>query len=184
MSMKKSLVASLGMSVVLGSLILACGSSSGTSTDGMGGESTGTGGASASGGASSGGSSSSGGSANSGGSSSGGTNSGTGGETSANDFNTATIDGVGTVIVNADGHTLYTFANDVKGGEGTGVSATWPAVSVASPSVGAGLNTADFGVTPKGQTTYDGLPLYTFSGDTAAGTASGASAVWPVAKPK
>lgn len=64
------------------------------------------------------------------------------------------------------------------------MSGTWPAVMVSDPAVGAGLSASDFGVTPKGQSTYDGLPLYTFKNDTMPGEANGESNAWPVAKPK
>ncbi len=84
--------------------------------------------------------------------------------------------------------TLYKFANDTKGGTTsacTGACATtWPPLTVTSsaqliapstaPKALATITRADI---PAGtlQVTYDGYPLYFYSGDTALGTTNGLS---------
>ena len=93
---------------------------------------------------------------------------------------TADVGQLGTVLVDGTGRTLYLFKND------TGTSstcsgdcaATWPALLTkgdATAGTGAqpsmlGTTTRDDGTT---QVTYDGHPLYLYSGDTAAGDANG-----------
>ena len=93
---------------------------------------------------------------------------------------TASVGQLGTVLVDGNGRTLYLFKND------TGTSstcsgdcaATWPALTTkgdATAGTGAqssmlGTTTRDDGTT---QVTYDGHPLYLYSGDTAAGDANG-----------
>lgn len=96
-------------------------------------------------------------------------------------INTAAVSGVGTVLVDADGHTLYLFTPDAAGQTAcTGQCATnWPpALLPAGEQVAPGasltgrfatLQRPDGGV----QVTYNGWPLYAFAGDTAAGTAAG-----------
>ena len=92
----------------------------------------------------------------------------------------AKVPGVGTVLTNSDGMTLYLFEAD-KGTTSTcsGDCATnWPPVTTngnATATMGAtssmlGTTTRDDGST---QVTYNGHPLYTFVGDTSAGQATG-----------
>ena len=91
--------------------------------------------------------------------------------------NTATVPGVGTVLVDASGHTLYTLTD----ANGTAVACTgacagvWPPLTVAagakvkgSKGVKALASTSD-----THQVTAGGLPLYRFAGDTAAKQAHG-----------
>jgi predicted lipoprotein with Yx(FWY)xxD motif len=87
----------------------------------------------------------------------------------------------GTILVNASGMTLYKFSADSAGKSAcTGACATaWPPVTVATgitPKGGSGA-TGTFGtITRSGgtlQVTYDSDPLYTFSGDSAAGDTNG-----------
>lgn len=87
--------------------------------------------------------------------------------------------GIGTVLTNAQGHTLYWFAKDTSTTSNcTGSCATyWPPV-IGTPTAAAGANlTMAFGtITRAGgqmQATYDGHPLYTYAGDSAAGQTSG-----------
>lgn len=85
----------------------------------------------------------------------------------------------GTVLVNAQGRTLYWFAKDTSTkSRCNGSCATyWPpvlgkAVAAAGTSLPHGFGTikrAD----GKTQATYDGHPLYTYAGDTAAGQLKG-----------
>ena len=91
------------------------------------------------------------------------------------------VSGVGDVLVNTDGHTLY-FADQETSGNiyCTGACLKfWTPLTVASgttPTAGSGVsgNLATINRPDgKAQVTYDGKPLYTFSLDTAAGKAQG-----------
>jgi predicted lipoprotein with Yx(FWY)xxD motif len=92
------------------------------------------------------------------------------------------VSGVGTVLVNSQGRTLYTFAPD----HATKVTCTgtcaqvWPPLKVpsgqkASASAGAKTSLVSSDQDPAGGSvvTYNGWPLYTYVADTAAGTAKG-----------
>jgi predicted lipoprotein with Yx(FWY)xxD motif len=101
---------------------------------------------------------------------------------------------LGTVLANEDGMTLYTFDNDTPGSGtsacGAGCADTWPPLTIATgePTAGDGVTgelgtiTRDDGST---QVTYDGSPLYTFSGDSAPGDTNGdgLGGVWHAATP-
>ena len=103
------------------------------------------------------------------------------------------VGSLGTVLVSGiNGMTVYSFANDVKG---SGKSActgaciqTWPALTVTgTPTAGAGvtgtlatITRADDGTT---QVTYNGLPLYYFSGDQVPGDGKGVYTGWSAVKP-
>jgi predicted lipoprotein with Yx(FWY)xxD motif len=87
--------------------------------------------------------------------------------------------GIGTVLVNAKGHTLYWFAKDTPTTSNcTGTCASyWPPV-LGKPvaATGASLPKAFGTITRSGgqiQATYDGHPLYTYAADTSAGMTSG-----------
>ena len=96
---------------------------------------------------------------------------------------------LGNVITDNTGRSLYFFANDASGASACagGCAVTWPAYYKANPSVGTGLNTADFGEITRTdgskQTTYKGWPLYYFASD-AAGDVKGdaVGSTWMVAK--
>jgi predicted lipoprotein with Yx(FWY)xxD motif len=88
--------------------------------------------------------------------------------------------GIGTVLVDADGKTLYLFAND----QGTtsavpaNILAAWPPLTVTgTPTAGEGVDKSKLGTAqqPDGQTyvTYNGHPLYRFTGDAGAGQTNG-----------
>jgi predicted lipoprotein with Yx(FWY)xxD motif len=88
--------------------------------------------------------------------------------------------GLGNVLVDAQGHTLYLFKKDVGGKSSCfGECATdWPPARVSGePTVGAGLTAAKAATTArsdgKPELTYAGHPLYRFSGDPKPGDANG-----------
>jgi predicted lipoprotein with Yx(FWY)xxD motif len=89
---------------------------------------------------------------------------------------TAAIGGV-TVVINAQGFTLYSFAPDTAtASKCTGACAQiWPPVT-GPAAAGQGITGKLGTITrPDGssQATYDGHPLYTYTADTAAGQANG-----------
>jgi predicted lipoprotein with Yx(FWY)xxD motif len=88
---------------------------------------------------------------------------------------------LGTIVVNSKGDTVYVFDSDTaNSGKSTcydGCASTWPAVTTTSstPDVKGvtgtvGTITRTDGTT---QVTLDGMPLYTYSGDSAAGDVQG-----------
>jgi predicted lipoprotein with Yx(FWY)xxD motif len=85
----------------------------------------------------------------------------------------------GTVLVNAEGRTLYWFAKDTSTkSRCNGSCATyWPPVLGKATATAATSLPHGFGTIKrtdgKAQVTYDGHPLYTYSGDTAAGQLNG-----------
>ena len=107
---------------------------------------------------------------------------------------TATVGTQGTLLVaGANGMTVYTFAKDVAN-SGTsactgGCITKWPALTVPAGSTPAGgsgvtgklgtITRSDDGST---QVTYNGLPLYFFSGDTAPGDSNGIYTGWAAVK--
>jgi predicted lipoprotein with Yx(FWY)xxD motif len=116
----------------------------------------------------------------------GGTTSSSGAMTAAN-VSTAKVSNLGTVLVDGDGLTLYLFESD-NGTTSTctgSCASTWPALTTsgdATATSGAqssmlGTTTRDDGTT---QVTYNGHPLYHYSGDSAPGQANGEgiSDVW------
>jgi predicted lipoprotein with Yx(FWY)xxD motif len=86
---------------------------------------------------------------------------------------------LGKILDDGQGRTLYLFQRD----SGTksacfGPCATnWPPLRSANPTVGGGANASMIGTTKrsdgKPQVTYNGHPLYTFTGDSSAGDTSG-----------
>ena len=97
----------------------------------------------------------------------------------------ASVPGVGTVLVNGNGRTLYVLASE-KGGKVTctaagGCTAIWPPATLPSGMsqgiAGNGVQASKLGTvkSPAGDTrvTYGGWPLYTFVGDSGSGTAKG-----------
>jgi predicted lipoprotein with Yx(FWY)xxD motif len=98
---------------------------------------------------------------------------------------TADVSGVGTVLVNGQGRTLYLLSSE-KGGKLTctdanGCTTYWPdtelpaGVSAATAATGAQASLLGTVKDAKGSlyVTYGGWPLYTFAGDNAAGQAHG-----------
>lgn len=87
---------------------------------------------------------------------------------------------LGDVLVDANGRTVYLFQKD----SGTtsacdgGCADDWPPVTVASsPTAGSGVTASLIGTTKRSdgtmQATYNGHPLYLFSGDSKAGDTKG-----------
>jgi predicted lipoprotein with Yx(FWY)xxD motif len=113
-------------------------------------------------------------------SSGGGSTSSSGGGSSAT-ISTATIKGLGTVLVNSQGRTLYIFKPDnAKKVTCTGsCAAVWPPVKVsggkpsASGAVKASMLSSDPNPSGGQVATYNGWPLYTYVTDTGAGSARG-----------
>jgi len=91
-------------------------------------------------------------------------------------LDTAKVQGVGTVLVGQDGHTVYLFTNDT-GSTSTctgSCESTWPGViSAGQPPASGAVDDSKVGTNAAGQVTYDGHPLYYYSGDTKAGQANG-----------
>jgi predicted lipoprotein with Yx(FWY)xxD motif len=94
---------------------------------------------------------------------------------------TGTAGSAGTVLVDAQGHTLYRFTPEAQGTISCtgGCATTWPPLTVpAGQKIAAqGSLSGTFTTVqrPDGtmQAAYNGWPLYDYSGDTAAGTAAG-----------
>ena len=92
----------------------------------------------------------------------------------------AEVSGLGTVLVDSEGFTVYEFAKD----NGTtsscygGCEKGWPSVTVnGAPTAGEGAMSSKLGTTKRKdgtmQMTYAGHPLYTFVEDTSPGEANG-----------
>ena len=98
---------------------------------------------------------------------------------------TANIPGLGTVLINGDGRTLYYLSSEAGGKvtctDANGCTAVWPDSELSPPvtaaTAGPGVQASLLGTTkgPTGDTyaTYGGYPLYTFIKDTAPGQAHG-----------
>ncbi|TMK39266.1 MAG: hypothetical protein E6G66_17885 [Actinobacteria bacterium] len=98
---------------------------------------------------------------------------------------TASLPGVGTVLVNGNGQTLYLLSSE-QGGKITctddnGCTKVWPdtelpsgkTAGIAGTGVQASLLSTVKSADGKLYVTYNTFPLYTFSGDTKTGTAAG-----------
>lgn len=103
-------------------------------------------------------------------------NGGSGGGT----ISSAEIEGLGPVLVDSEGMTVYEFTTD----EGTTSNcygeceSYWPpVVAEGKPTAGEGAMSSALGTTKRKdgtmQVTYEGHPVYTFSGDSAPGEANG-----------
>jgi len=92
----------------------------------------------------------------------------------------AKVAGVGTVLVNSGGQTLYVFSKDHHAtSKCSGACATsWPPLVVShKPVAGTGVDKALLGTVRRAghklQVTYGHWPLYTFAGDSSPGQAHG-----------
>jgi predicted lipoprotein with Yx(FWY)xxD motif len=93
---------------------------------------------------------------------------------------TAKVGDLGTVLVNSDGQTLYLFEADTGStstctGECAGI---WPPLTTTGAATGSmGASSSMLGTTTRAdgttQVTYNGHPVYLYTGDTAAGQANG-----------
>jgi predicted lipoprotein with Yx(FWY)xxD motif len=93
------------------------------------------------------------------------------------------VPGLGTIIADGQGYTLYMYAPDHQGAsQCTGVCARqWPPLllppGVTQPKAGPGVDAALLGVVRRSdgtlQETYNRWPLYLWQGDTAPGQATG-----------
>jgi predicted lipoprotein with Yx(FWY)xxD motif len=86
---------------------------------------------------------------------------------------------LGTILVDADGNTIYFFANDEEGASNCTEDclANWPPVPAeGTPAAGDGV-TAELGTMSRDdgttQLTVNGFPAYYFAGDQAAGETNG-----------
>ncbi len=115
---------------------------------------------------------------------------GASGQPAAASVGTATAAGLGPFLTGAGGRTLYILTKDSPGTStcSGGCASAWPPFTVSGtvPSAGSGvtgklatLTRSDGGI----QVTYDGMPLYYFSGDNAAGQTNGQGlqGIWYVA---
>jgi len=98
---------------------------------------------------------------------------GCGGSKSTDKSSTVKLAGskLGQILVDSKGRTLYLFEADTNGKStcsGT-CAATWPPLTVASPSAGSGVDDGALVTTKRAdgtqQVTYHGHPLYYYAGD-------------------
>jgi len=100
---------------------------------------------------------------------------------------------LGSILVDAEGQTLYVFSNDT-GSESTcydDCATNWPALAAdGEPTAGDGVDAALLATTERTddttQVTYSGHPLYYFAGDEAPGDTNGQNVgeVWFVVSPE
>ncbi len=114
----------------------------------------------------------------------GGTTTTAGGTPPFYEVRTGSVSGLGTVLVDGPGNTLYLFVPDKQSGSSTCYSACaqgWPPLllpsGVSTPVAGSGVNSALLGTTHRTdgtvQITYNKWPLYTWVGDSEPGQATG-----------
>ncbi|MDD1699777.1 MAG: hypothetical protein LUQ04_03170 [Methanoregula sp.] len=104
-----------------------------------------------------------------------------------------TVSSLGTILVDAQGKTLYYFANDIPASGASSCNGQcaviWPIFSVETITVSPPLVASDFSsitrTDGKKQTTYRGWPLYYYQADTQRGDVNGENVlkVWFVVKP-
>ncbi len=97
---------------------------------------------------------------------------------------------LGYVLALANGHVVYTYAKDTKGGSSacTGTCASaWPPVTGIGVASAASTGLGTFGTVTDAsgakQVTYNGMPLYTFKGEKPLATGgNGVGGMWHVIK--
>ena len=99
---------------------------------------------------------------------------------------------LGNILVDDKGRTLYAFTKDTKDTStcyDKCEAAWWPLLQTDKPTLGAGVDTSMVGTTQRKdgstQVTYNGMPLYYFFKDQAAGDTNGqgVATVWYVVAP-
>ncbi len=100
----------------------------------------------------------------------------------------ASVDGLGDILVDGDGHALYTYDPDDASGMSSCVgdcAGAWPPLLTNdAPTAGTGIDPSLLGTTARGdgtlQVTYAGWPLYHYASDDTDGTAGGQASggVW------
>lgn len=104
--------------------------------------------------------------------------------TAAGTVSTANVAGVGTVLVNQQGRTLYMLTSDKQSKitctVASGCTKAWPLTllpaGTTAPTAGTGAKSSLLGTLKDGgslEVTYNHWPLYTFAGDSGAGQAKG-----------
>ncbi len=103
-----------------------------------------------------------------------------GAESGAAVLTVATAPGVGAVLVNSDGFTVYDFHKDkgtVSACYGACAGVWPPVITEGTPQVGEGASASKLGTTRRKdgsvQVTYAGHPLYTYAADRKPGEANG-----------
>ncbi|HXF30240.1 MAG TPA: hypothetical protein VN522_01880 [Solirubrobacterales bacterium] len=104
-----------------------------------------------------------------------------GGGSGGGTISRAEIEGLGSVMVDSEGMTVYLYTPDEGGTESTcygECEAVWPpVVAEGKPTAGEGASSSELGTTKRKdgtmQVTYGGHPVYTFTGDQAPGEANG-----------
>lgn len=109
----------------------------------------------------------------------------TGGSDASVTVKAANVSGVGTVLVNGNGQTLYILTSEAGGKitctDASGCTKVWPDTELPSGMsagvAGSGIQASLFSTVRSSDgslyLTYAGYPLYTYSGDNAIGTANG-----------
>jgi len=101
---------------------------------------------------------------------------------------TATNGTLGTILVDANGRTLYVFDKDKRGTIACvdPCTGTWPPLTTAGPLASPAMSGLGTVHRPDGgtQVTYKSRPLYRYSGDTKAGDTNGdgVGGIWHAAK--
>ena len=116
--------------------------------------------------------------------------------TAAPDGRFVTTDGhpdYGEILIDQDGFTLYLFTQDTQDGDDSAClapcSTTWPPLEDGNVAPGPGTDPELFGTIERSdgivQVTYNGWPLYYFSGDTQPGDTNGqgVGGLWFVVSP-
>lgn len=85
---------------------------------------------------------------------------------------------LGTILVDSKGFTLYRYTKDSKNKSTCtgGCASTWPPLLVTGSGSPVGQGVSGLGTIPAAhgrQVTYNGEPLYTYAGDSAAGQTNG-----------
>jgi predicted lipoprotein with Yx(FWY)xxD motif len=113
-------------------------------------------------------------------SSGGGESSAVNASSSTGTIDTAQVGGLGTVLVDSEGMTVYEFTvdNGTKSECYGGCEKAWPPVTTTGkPTAGEGAMSSALGTTKRKdgteQVTYEGHPLYTFAEDSAPGEVNG-----------